>query len=279
MFLTRAKALYNILRSIQQQPRLSFWLLQQLPYLTRGVQFGQAWPRPISPAPKPEGEGIENPLHTYYEAHITGRGIWKWEHYLEIYHQHFQRFRGREVHVLEIGIYSGGSLEMWRDYFGPACQVYGVDIEEACQIYEGKGTRIFIGDQGDRGFWQQFRAQVPRVDILIDDGCHLPEQQIVTLEEMLPHLQPGGVYLCEDLLGLPLNPFVAYLNGLTAQLNAFDFELLKDCAQGLVWPTIPWQADIKAVHFYPNVSVIEKSVTPVSELSAPKKGTEWQPFL
>ena len=31
---------------------------------------------------------------------------------------------------------------------------------------------------------------------------HTPEQQIVTLEEMLPHLRPGGVYLCEDVHGI-----------------------------------------------------------------------------
>jgi hypothetical protein len=63
---------------------------------------------------------LTNPLRRFFEAHKRGHGIWKWNHYFEIYHRHFSKFRGREVHILEIGIYSGGSLEMWKDYFGAA---------------------------------------------------------------------------------------------------------------------------------------------------------------
>jgi len=99
------------------------------------------------------------------------------------------------VHVLEIGIYSGGSLEMWRDYFGPKARIYGVDIEPACRVYESDSVNIFIGDQGDRQFWQ-FRRKVPALDIVIDDGDHNPEHQIVSVEELLPFLRPDRVYFC-----------------------------------------------------------------------------------
>jgi hypothetical protein len=44
----------------------------------------------------------------------------KWEHYLDAYHRHFDRFRAQErVVVVEVGVQSGGSIEMWRRYFGP----------------------------------------------------------------------------------------------------------------------------------------------------------------
>lgn len=278
MFLSVARTAYNILSGLWRQPRLSHQLLQQLPYTMRGLQYGGAWRRASSPefnaATIPA-----NPLQTYFEGHTTGHGIWKWEHYLEIYHRHLNRFCGREVHILEIGIYSGGSLEMWREYFGPDCYVYGVDIEEACRVYEDARTKILIGDQGDRVFWQFVREQVPRIDILIDDGGHRTEQQIATLEEMLPHLQPGGVYLCEDILGSPLNQFNAYVSGLMAQFNQFNFGLLADTSQGVVWPATPWQTEIEAAHFYPYVTVIEKRARPALKLAAPKKGTQWQPFL
>jgi hypothetical protein len=56
------------------------------------------------------------------------------------------------VHILEIGVFGGGSLEMWRNYFAPKCHVYGVDIEPACKSYEQERTKIFIGDQADPGF-------------------------------------------------------------------------------------------------------------------------------
>src|SRR5258708_27451059 len=91
-----------------------------------------------------------SPLLKYFSEHKEGRGIWKFNHYFESYERHFSRFHGQEVHVLEIGIYSGGSLEMWQDYFGPRAKIYGVDIEPRCKAYESESVRVFLGDQGDR---------------------------------------------------------------------------------------------------------------------------------
>ncbi len=213
-----------------------------------------------------------NPLREYFDSVSQGKGIWKWLHYFDIYHRHFQKFVGKQVHVVEVGVYSGGGLDMWKAYFGPQCQVYGVDIEEACRTYDGERTKVFIGDQADREFWQKFRKEVPNVDILIDDGGHAPEQQIVTLEEILPHLRPGGVYLCEDILGTQ-NRFAAYMNGLAAGLNAFT-----PGSDSEISPSA-FQRSICSIHLYPFVAVIEKSCHPVEKLSAVKHGTQWQPFL
>ena len=77
------------------------------------------------------------------------------------------------------------------------------------KIFENEFTKIFIGDQADPAAWKRFRASTPAIDVLIDDGGHGPEQQIVTLEETLPFLRPGGVYLCEDVHGVD-NRFAAY---------------------------------------------------------------------
>src|SRR4029077_12460269 len=111
-----------------------------------------------------------------------------------------------------------------KEYFGSGCRVYGVDIDEECMAYEDTGTKVFIGDQADRSFWATVRQTVPKIDILIDDGGHHPEQQRITLEEMLPHLRPGGVYLCEDIHvfhGVP-NHFASYLQGLASSLHSAE---------------------------------------------------------
>src|SRR5262245_46705450 len=79
----------------------------------QGVAFAEAWPP--APGNGPHDDG--NPLRAFFDARTEGRGIWKWNHYFDVYHRHFERFRGQEVHILEVGIYSGGSLEMWHDYF------------------------------------------------------------------------------------------------------------------------------------------------------------------
>lgn len=137
-----------------------------------------------------------------------------------------------------------------------------------------------IGDQADRGFWRRVKEQVPRIDIVIDDGGHEPNQQIVTLEELLPHLQPGGVYLCEDVTGT-FNPFSSYVSGLVQHLSAYDHWLpdLDNPERRLTCKATGFQSAIRSIHSYPFVTVIEKRESPLAEFVAAKHGTQWEPFL
>ena len=80
-----------------------------------------------------------NPLERYFRAN-QDRLIHKWVHYFEIYHRHFDRFRGRPVTILEFGVSHGGSLQMWRDYFGDQARLYGADIDPRCADLAGPGT-------------------------------------------------------------------------------------------------------------------------------------------
>ena len=267
------KPFLEALNGALEDPQRCVEFLRRLPFMLRGQAYSADWARSVVGV---EGAKAtqDNPLEAYFRAHRQGRGIWKWLHYFEIYHRHLQRFVNAEVHVLEIGIYSGGSLDMWKQYFGPNCHLYGVDIEPACKAYEDARTRVFIGDQSDREFWASFKREVPRVDIVIDDGGHHPEQQITTLEEVLPHLRPGGVYLCEDVCGT-LNGFSAYVRAMADNLNARGAP--KD--EGLGYRSTPFQSAIHSMHFYPFMTVIERLAAPLNELVAPKHGTEWQPFL
>jgi hypothetical protein len=220
-----------------------------------------------------------NSLLKYFDEHREGHGIWKFVHYFEVYDRHFARFRGKDVHVLEIGVYSGGSLEMWRNYFGPRCKVYGVDIEPRCKAYESESVRVFIGDQADRDFWKRVKREVPVLDIVIDDGGHAPEQQIVSIEELLPHLRPSGLYLCEDVIKC-FNEFAWYVHGLAENLNALDLQQnMDDKERRQVCKASPLQSAVAAIHLYPYLTLIERTPTRVSELVAPKHGTQWEPFL
>jgi hypothetical protein len=232
-------------------------------------RFARTYTQPTTKAAGTELPST-NPLWEYFQNHKEGPGVWKWEHYFDIYHRHFARFIGQKVNVLEIGIYAGGSLPMWRSYFGDESHVYGVDIEEACKAYESEHVSIFIGDQEDRAFWDRFKKSVDGIDIVIDDGGHTPEQQRVTLEELLPYLRPGGIYLCEDVHGRN-NPFAAFARSLVDELNH---------TTALTPPTLrsitsPFQSAIHSVHFYPYVAVIEKNDVLRTQLTSPKHGTEW----
>lgn len=249
---------------------------EHLEWLVQGRAFAASW----TGSSRGGGPPPSNSLRAFFDARREGRGIWKWDHYLDLYDRHLRQFRHRAVHVLEIGVYSGGSLEMWREYFGPGSRRYGVDLEEACLRYQDDSTRIFIGDQADRGFWSRFRIEVPELDVVIDDGGHRPVQQRVSLEELLPHLRPGGVYICEDVQGCH-NHFAAYVAGLVQGLNdtsSMEVDLAAP-ERRQVSPTTGFQSRIDSIHWYPYAVVIEKRAEPLAELVAPKRGTEWEPFL
>lgn len=230
----------------------------------RGYRFGGSLPH----ARPSEQTGLEasrpGRLETFYDAYEEGPGIWKFRHYLPIYERHFAKFVGTSAHVLEIGVYGGGSLSMWKDYFGERATIYGIDIRPESRAFDSPRTRIFIGDQADPGFWRRFVAEVPDLDVVIDDGGHLYEQQVTSLEWLLPHLRPGGVYLCEDIHH-PLNPFHAYLDGLGRRIHV---------VKGFSAPRAT-QEHIASVHRYPSLIVIEKPSLPVAAFEAVKRGTEW----
>ena len=218
-------------------------------------------------------------LRAYFDSHREGNGIHKWNHYFDMYERHLGKFVNKEINICEIGIYSGGSLEMWRHYFGDRCHVYGVDIEPICKTYENSHVKILIGDQADRRFWKSFRNEVPALDVVIDDGGHTVKQQIVTLEETLPYLKPRGVYVCEDIHGLA-NGFAHYVNGLALNLNgAQDFQFHKDQERAISARANSFQSAVRSVSLYPYAVVIERSDAPVPELTATARGTSWQPFM
>ena len=221
-----------------------------------------------------------NDFQIFFNNHKQGNGIWKWYHYLDIYDRHFCKFREQEVNVLEIGIHSGGSLEMWKKYFGTKANIYGVDINAACRTYETDRIKVFIGDQKDRPFWRDVKQKIPALDIVIDDGGHGFDQQVVSLEELLPFLRPGGVYLCEDVQGA-FNRFASYVHGMGHKLNDYALmrEFPEDNERRIVCGCTSFQSAIGSIHLYPFVTVLERNKLNVTELRSPKRGTQWQPFL
>ncbi len=139
-----------------------------------------------------------NDLLRHFQENREGL-IHKWSHYFEVYDRHFARYRNRKLLLLEFGVSHGGSLQMWKAYFGEQAVIYGVDINPACKALEEERIHIRIGDQGDRRFLEALRQELPPVDIVIDDGGHTMEQQIATFEVFFPHVAPDGLYVCEDL--------------------------------------------------------------------------------
>ncbi|MBV8465713.1 MAG: class I SAM-dependent methyltransferase [Burkholderiales bacterium] len=134
-----------------------------------------------------------------YFCDNEGRLIFKWLHYFDIYERHFAPFRDREITFLEIGVFHGGSLQMWKNFFGPKAKIIGVDINPKCKEFEEEGITVEIGSQEDRDFLRELAEKHGPFDIVLDDGGHTMTQQIVTFEELYGKVKVDGLYLCEDL--------------------------------------------------------------------------------
>jgi hypothetical protein len=117
--------------------------------------------------------------------------------YLVHYDRLLKDLRSEAFNFIEIGIFKGASLATWRAYFGRAT-VVGVDIHESCREYAKDGVIVEIGSQDDPEFLSGLtRRYPPRV--VIDDGSHQAHHIVFTFETLFPALEPGGIYIVEDL--------------------------------------------------------------------------------
>src|SRR6188768_2785499 len=113
-------------RQVMHRKHYLPWLRQILmpPSYKRGARFVQGWPEDAAAGHGRVAEPRTNPLWEYARNYSAGPGFWKWDHFYEIYHRHLGKFVGGPVTLCEIGIFSGGSIEMWSAYFGEECRIY-----------------------------------------------------------------------------------------------------------------------------------------------------------
>ena len=123
----------------------------------------------------------------------------KYDTYFTVYEALLQKYVGRRVTVVEVGVFNGGSLFMWREFFGPKARIIGIDLNPATKMWEQHGFEIYIGDQTSEQFWREFFAEVGSVDVVIDDGGHTNVQQITTVHCAIEHIHDGGTLIVEDV--------------------------------------------------------------------------------
>jgi hypothetical protein len=200
-----------------------------------------------------------NPLYAYFLAHRTGRLLDKWVHYFSVYDAHLAPWRDRAPRVLEIGVYQGGSLDLWEHYLGPSAVLVGIDVDEAAVRMSDPRRTIALGDQADPDFLRSVVAEHGPFDVIIDDGGHTMEQQIVSIETLFPLLRDGGVYLVEDT---HTSYWESHGGGLHREGSFIEW--VKDRLDDLhayhrSEPVDPvWTDHVAAVHCYDSVVVLDK---------------------
>lgn len=187
------------------------------------------------------------------------RRIHKWTHYPSVYERLFNRFKGTDVRFLEIGVFGGGSLDMWRSYLGPKANIHGVDINPDCAELNTPETPVHIGSQDDPDFLRDVVAQMGGLDVVLDDGSHIGKHQRKSFEILWPLLREGGLYVIEDV---HTSYWSSYEGGYRKRGTAI--ELVKDLMDDMHgWyhhkkAGTPAQKEVGSVQIFDSIIAIEK---------------------
>jgi hypothetical protein len=210
------------------------------------------------PARAGEFEGAVGKLYSAHEGRV---GI-KWDHYFRVYDRHFAQFRGQAIRFLEIGVSQGGSLQIWRKYFGQDATIFGVDVDPRCAIIDSPPSiHVRIGSQADADFMRSVVAEMGGIDIVLDDGSHRVSHQRASFEVLFPLLNENGLYVVEDMHS---NYWRGQYEGGWRRRSTF-LEQMKDLIDDLHgwWHKRPQRLAgahqiIEGIHFYDSIVVIEK---------------------
>lgn len=116
--------------------------------------------------------------------------------YIPVYEKIFKKFKDKPIRLLEIGVCSGASIVAWEEYFThPEREIHGIDITNENLKFNLKNFHVLDGTKEETpdilgGTW----------DIIIDDGSHIPSDQIRTLMLFKNRIRYGGIYVIEDIL-------------------------------------------------------------------------------
>jgi SAM-dependent methyltransferase len=127
------------------------------------------------------------------------------------YAAYFARHPAMRVdHLLELGIFGGGSMVFWFECLRPQKHV-GIDLKQSADTAY---FQRFVASRGAEGrlktFWGTSQDDVPtlrrivrdefadRLDVVIDDASHFYQPTRTSFEALFPFVRPGGLYIIED---------------------------------------------------------------------------------
>jgi predicted O-methyltransferase YrrM len=121
--------------------------------------------------------------------------------YTRVYYNLLAPIREEPLRVLEIGVYNGGSLRMWREFL-PNATIFAIDVDPRCLAVERElpNTTVYLVDQGSKEALSAFVDETGgEFDFIVDDGGHTMVQQIASFETIFAHVADGGAYVIEDI--------------------------------------------------------------------------------
>lgn len=98
----------------------------------------------------------------------------------------------------------GASLRAFRDFLINA-EIYGADIDNKVLFQENR-IKTFYVDQTDLNSFLKLEEKIPeKFDLIVDDGLHSPNANLISLRFALKKIKVGGWVVIEDI-GLEVLP-------------------------------------------------------------------------
>lgn len=218
-------------------------------------------------------------LRAIYDT-LPPASVDKWLGYLDRYEPWFSPYRGAIINVLEIGVQNGGSLDLWKQYFGLSARIVGVDIDPTCKRFrdEDRDMHVMIGNQGDAAFLESVHKTHGPFDIVIDDGSHCWDHQITAFNIL--YSKTADLYCVEDT-------HTSYWNGFGHTSTRDFISIAKDGIDRLHSPFIlagtpevygdadwaekigdrvdAFRAQTLGIHFYDSLVIFEKGKNPLPD--------------
>jgi len=181
--------------------------------------------------------------------------------FIPIYEHFLDSLREKEINILEIGVDQGDSLRLWRDYFSKA-KICGIDIVK--KDFSINNVEILCGDQSDYSFLSEIVKKYGKFDVIIDDGSHVSKHIISSFNYLFDYLNENGLYIIEDLQTSYIPRFGGSRLNLNKKKTSMNF--IKTLSDSInyehkdkpFFKKSIYDGKIKSVHFYQNISIIEK---------------------
>ena len=117
--------------------------------------------------------------------------------YIEVYEELFAPYREGKTHLLEIGMGGGDCMIAWSHYFNNG-EVVGLDLWTGQNIGSIRKVR---GDATSYNIWKENFLH-DKFDIIIDDGSHILQEQVLAFNLYRKSLRDGGIYVIEDVASI-----------------------------------------------------------------------------
>jgi SAM-dependent methyltransferase len=110
--------------------------------------------------------------------------------YLPVYQKEFDNIN--KIKMLEIGVYTGGSLKLWKDFFIDS-EIHG--IEDTKRNEEVMPGIMHWGKYEDL----HYSFEDNYFDYIVNDSMHYAKEQIDAFSLYYSKLKPGGKFFMEDI--------------------------------------------------------------------------------